>query len=261
MVWPAAERNAARQTIQNRQSDADITKIPLTIIELTDQVLDKLSLDEVERLALLDDAATLARIVSELGIDGQVYPKTVNGRTYLIIKGYAGKRATITGTRYLITNPKIAHISVTPKQIVRGALKISIFQIVAYTAWNAIDAIFVQEDQQLATFLGKTTTDALKVAASASVAAIASMATAAAMGVSVLAVGPLIIGVVVAVAAGAVLDSIDTKYKLTERLIAATDRKLDELMRGPREFQRQWWRWERWFKDDPNAAMGAIFGR
>ena len=251
--------NLCRATI-----DYETTEESLTIVEVSRALLTKLSLDHIEAATLARDSVNVARIVKELGIDGRVHAKTVGDRTYLILKGHAGKRATIRGTRSLIDNPAIAFISVTPRQLLKAATRTSIIQIFAYTTINAIDAIFASEDKQLAHFLGQTAADALKVAAGSSVALVASMATASSMGVSIIAAGPVLVGIAVAVAAGAALDMVDRKYGLTERLIAATDAKLKELHGGllhvPREFQRQWWRWERWFKDDPQTAMRALFG-
>ena len=70
-----------------------------------------------------------------------------------------------------------------------------------------------------------------------------------ARGVSVMAAGPLIVAVAVGLVVGMAVDGVDRKYDLTNRLIAAVDRRLaeftHEVMKGPREFQRQWWQWER----------------
>lgn len=272
MVWPAAERKQAQEIIKSRQHN--ISELNTIVLELkrenfTKEFWDLLSLDMIEIADLAAQTATIAEIAKELGIQGEVYTKVTNGKTYLIIKGYAGKRATITGTRYLITNPKVANIAVTPKQLVKGALKSTIICVIAYTAWNAIDAIFNTEDAQLAAFLGTTFSDSLKFAAGAGIGALCGMAAASAAGVAVLATGPVIIAVLASVAVGAALDHLDDKYGITERLIAAIDKKLDELydnaMRGPREFNRQWNQWERYLNDAAldgtlNHALRRMFG-
>lgn len=277
MVWPAVERNqgqAQQGKASIRQYTHDVSQQGTIVLEMsksnfTAEFWEKLSLDNLELAELAANLVTIGEITSELGIQGEVYTTVRNGKTYLVIKGYAGKRATITGTRYLITNPKVAHIMVTPKQILGNALKSSAIMIVAYAAWNAIDAIFKTEDAQLATFLGKTFTDGLKVAASAGVGALSAMAVASATGVAVTAAGPLIVAVLAGIAVGAALDSLDKEFHVTERLIAAIDSKLNEIyneaMRGPREFNRQWNLWERYLNDSAangtlNHALRRMFG-
>ena len=46
------------------------------------------------------------------------YIKGMGGKTYVILKGFAGLRETLKGTRYLLNNPQVAAFAVTAKDIV-----------------------------------------------------------------------------------------------------------------------------------------------
>lgn len=237
-----------------------LTPYPITIVEVTQGLLVALSIDEVELVSLAKDLEVVNRIVSELGIEGQVYVKNIKETPHLIIKGYAGKRAVLNAPNYGLTNPKISHIAVTPKQLLRSGLRGTIFQFVLYAAWNAADELFSQKDPDLARFLGNTISGALKAAASAGIAVLVASATVTPIGVAVVAAGPLLVAAAVSIAAGLVLDKIDEEFGLTDKLIAYIANEVKAIQTQSKDVQRQWLRWERWLERDPNAAMRALFG-
>ena len=258
------------QTSTRLSNNYDVSQGELTIIEMDKknfvrEFWEKLSLDTFELGMLAFDGSKLKYIIDELGIDGLVKVSVKNGKTYLIIKGYAGKRAVITGTRYLVTHPKVAPMMSTAKQITGNAVKGTSVMLFLYTGYHAIDEIFFQEDPSLSRFLGATISNSLKAAASYAVGALFAMGVAGAVGVSTLAAGPVIVAIVTGIAAGAVLDGLDEKYQLTAKLTAAIDSKLNELAEGPREFNRQWNLWEKYLKDAAidgtlHYKLRAIFG-
>jgi hypothetical protein len=52
-------------------------------------------------------------MVNELGIiDGKVVINKVNGKNYALIKGFAGQRKLLRGTRFLASNPKIVDLAI-----------------------------------------------------------------------------------------------------------------------------------------------------
>ena len=55
-----------------------------------------------------DDAVTMAKLVGDLGgIGAKAYIKNYGGKPHTILKGHAGLRRILTGTRYGIKNPKV----------------------------------------------------------------------------------------------------------------------------------------------------------
>jgi hypothetical protein len=69
-------------------------------------------------IPLLRDAASGVQLLRELGLNGRYYTKEINGRTYVILRGYAGLRKVLSASRYLTTNPKVIAYGLT--QVARG---------------------------------------------------------------------------------------------------------------------------------------------
>jgi len=75
------------------------------------------------------------------------YIKDMGGKTYVILKGFAGLRETLKGTRYLLNNPQVAAFAVTAKDIVSwssilNGTKITIF---ISSAFSLIDYFATKE--------------------------------------------------------------------------------------------------------------------
>lgn len=166
--------------------------------------------------------ATMAELLNELGLKGQVYYKNVGDKVYVILKGLAGERYNLKGTRYLNTHPEIVRLGLA-KVDVKTAFKTGVkSSLWVYGAVKAIQAIdMIMNDGQLKTsFFSEIVTDIPKVAITTVVAAAATGAVAA-IGVPV-AVGVGIV-LVVGFAAGIALEFIDKKIGLTEKLNEAAD--------------------------------------
>lgn len=177
------------------------------------------------------DSATALKLISDLGVKGQVVIKNVKGKQYVIFKGQAGTRSIFTGTRYLATNPKVVDMAVgslgVNKSIASGA-RLTIFLVVPLNILNH----YLDDQSTMTRLVGKTATDLVKVGASAAIASLAATATVA---VTTLAAGPLIVAIVVGLAVAATLDALDKKYGVTEALIKAMD---DALSKAAREYNR-----------------------
>ncbi|MGK9233838.1 hypothetical protein KXS07_20050 [Inquilinus limosus] len=71
------------------------------------------ALDVPGIIPLLRDARSGAELLREFGLTGRYYTKKINGQTYVILRGYAGLRKVLTGSRYLLTNPKVIAYGLT----------------------------------------------------------------------------------------------------------------------------------------------------
>ena len=175
------------------------------------------------------DALLIAKVVKDLRRSfGRVYYKTYNGAQYIIFKGYAGLRSILTGTRYGVKNPKIVSMGIGPHGARASIRQGGILSVVLLTAVNVIDYVLTDE-MTLADLIGQMASDVVKVgiATGASIAAATAVGTAGV--IASVAVGPLIAAVVVGVGVALVLDHIDNRFQLTEKLKDYLNRTAAEL--------------------------------
>lgn len=167
-------------------------------------------------------AVTIMDVIRELGLKGKVYYKSVGEKTYVILKGYAGQRNNLQGTRYLNTNPQITQLGlakVSVKDAFKKGFKTSIF---IYGGIKVVDAIemLLQDGELKSSFFSSIVTDIPKIA-------ITSIVTAAVGGVVALTSLPVAagLGIVLAVGIGTsiILDFFDKKIGLTEKLSEAAE--------------------------------------
>ncbi len=208
----------------------------------------------VSNIPTIVQGVSIAELVNELGLKGKVYYKTENGKTYVILKGLAGKRTFLKGTTYLNTNPQIVQFGLaklTLKSAAKSGFKTS---ILIYGAVKAVEAtgMMLQDGELKTSFFSEVVTDIPKIALTSAVAAAA--------GVTVAAAGiPIAVGVgivlVVGFLASVALDYFDQKTGLTEKFNNAADKMrkdLEEHMKSNPTSQQR-------FKDwDP--TKGLVFG-
>lgn len=183
------------------------------------------------------DTKTLTRMVNELGIDGKVVIKKVNGKSYALIKGFAGQRKLLRATRYLASNPKIVDLAIGQLGRNRAIVSGARLTFALYIPLNILKTI-LDDEPTLIKFIGTTATDLVKIGLSSLVAAAAAKGVAA---ITTVAAGPFAIAIVVGVLAAIALDELDRKYKITDSLIAKMEQITDEMITG---FARKWWELE-----------------
>lgn len=161
-------------------------------------------------------------MVSELGIKGRVTYKTVQHKTYVIIKGWAKERIHLQGTRYLNTHPEIvrlglAKVSIT--ELCKTGFKTS---IMVYSGIKAMEGlqIYLEGDDLELSFFSKIGIDIPKLA-------INTFATAATGGAVVAAGFSAAIGAGIVLVAGfttgLLLEHYDQKIGLTEKFSEAVE--------------------------------------
>jgi hypothetical protein len=169
------------------------------------------------------DANTALKLIKDLGFNGKVVTKIVNGKNYIIFKGYAGSRSLFTGTRYIASNPKVVDMAIgrmgAAKSVASGA-RITIFLVVPLNVLRFI----LDDHQTMFHLIGNITSDLVKVGIASAFATVAGVAAASIM---TLAAGPLIVTVVIGVATGLTLDYLDHKFGVTEKLINSLEEGYD----------------------------------
>lgn len=171
------------------------------------------------------DSLVAMKILKDLGISGKAVMKNVSGKSYVILKGLPGKRNILTGTRYLATNPKIIKMAIGTKAVNRSILKGSMITLVITIPLTIVDAC-LKDQVSIGTLLGSVASDITKVLIASGAASLAAMAVGA---ITTLAAGPLIAAIFVGVAAGMALESLDQRYGITDKLVAAIDEELNSL--------------------------------
>lgn len=187
-----------------------------------------------------NDAVTLAVLVGDLGgIGAKAYIKSYGGKPHIIIKGRPGLRKVLTGTKYGIQNPKVVKMGLGKVGAIKAANAGGILTIVLLSAYRVVDYVLTDE-ATLTQLTGTLATDIVKVGITTG----ASIAAATAFGMATFAIGPILAVVVVGIGVSMLLDEADTRFKITEKVIAG----LDELGNDAKAYIAQ-------VKKDTNNAV------
>lgn len=171
------------------------------------------------------DAIVVQKILKDLGISGQAILKNVDNKSYVILKGYPGKRSVLTGTRYLSSNPKIIKMAIGTKAVNHSILKGSLVTLAITIPLSVVD-VCMKDEFSMGRLIGTVASDITKVLISSGVAGIAAMAVGA---VTTIAAGPLIAAIFVGVAVGMALESLDQRYGITDKLIEAIEKEMSSF--------------------------------
>ena len=164
--------------------------------------------------------------MQDLGLRGRAYIKIVSGRAYLILRGYAGLRSGLAGTRYLADNPRVVHLVVTPRNLARSAARVTGIAVIAYATLRVVEFILHDDDGRLAHLMGTLATDIIRFAIAAGFGFLAAVV---AGHIMTVVAGPLLAGIAVSLFAGYILDRLDRRLGVTESLVAAIEMRLDTV--------------------------------
>ena len=185
------------------------------------------------------DSATLYKVMKEFGAgksQGKYYYKVIKGKRYIIFKGYAGLRRSLTLPRYLADDLRIINMMIGTKGLAQSAAKGGAITFVLVAAVEVVEYI-LSDDELLSDlgvdrFTGLTKTaiaSAVGFAAGAAVAAVASTA-----------VAPIAAGILVGVAVGLLLDYADQKLGLTDAMRAAAREAVKNVQSDIQKAKRTW---------------------
>lgn len=196
------------------------------------------------------DSVALKKLVWDLGGFPQgfkikAYEQIVKGERYIIIKGFAGLRKILTGTRYLANNPKVVSMGLGELGANASIKSGGVFTVIALAAFRILD-YFLTDKQTLSHLIGSLATDVVKVG----ITMAASWAGAVVMASVGLAIGPLTAIVVVGGVVGYFLGQWDSDYQITQKLVDAIDVQFARMEAGANN-------WRRFFENLPEEAEQA----
>ena len=169
--------------------------------------------------ASTDDAVTMAKLIGDLGgVGARAYIKSYGGKPHIILKGHAGLRTVLTGTKYGIKNPKVISMGLGRSGAVTAAKQGGILTVVLLSAYRVAD-YFLTDQTTLSQLIGTLATDVVKVG----IATGAAILTATIAGAATFAVGPIVAVVFVGVGMSILLESADNHLGITNRVIAGLD--------------------------------------
>ncbi|CAM3199771.1 hypothetical protein XENE109146_02400 [Xenorhabdus nematophila] len=153
-----------------------------------------------------------------------------NGEKYIHLSGHPGLRSRIMGTRYRAKNPQMLGMGIGQQGLNSSVVKGVRFSIIFSIGYRVIESIF-KDEYTLVDFIGNITMDMAKTAiVAASSWVIGSLLTTTAfLGGSIIAVALIVLAV--GVLAAYILDTLDKKYGISEKLIALLK---EEMKRKPR---------------------------
>lgn len=223
--------------------------------KMRNTVSDGINADTAASLASPAQDVLLARsLINEVGLTGRAVTKSVNGTTYIILKGYPGLRQTLTGTRYLSSHPKIVDLAIGQRGVNRNLISGARLTIYLTVPINVLQHL-LNEEATLSQLIGRTATDLTKIGLATLVGSAAAFAAGA---VTTVAAGPLVAAVAVGIATGFTLDYLDGKFGVTNALIGALEVAHDRTIG---EVSRQVYRFERSLIERAISRMSGMGGR
>ena len=186
----------------------------------------------------LADIRVANQLIDELGLTGKAVIKEIQGKSYVILKGYPGLREKLTGTRYLASNPKVVDLAIGTKRVsgtmISGA-RLSIFVAVPMTVLQFL----ISEQSTLLRLVGTIASDLVKIGLSTIIASAAGMAAGA---ITTVAAGPIVAAIAFGIATAVTLEYLDRTFGVTDALINAMEkakqRTVGELARQIVTFER-----------------------
>ncbi len=171
------------------------------------------------------DTITLSRVAKDLGINGKVIPKLIKGRQYLAFSGYPGLRRIFTGTLYSVRNAKIINMGIGAMGITKMATKGGIITL-CLTVPLSVCECYLNDRTAWYELAGSVGADLIKVGTASLLGAISGIL--ATGGSTFLACPPIGAAIIISIVAGFVLEYLDDKYRLTEKLITLLKELPDE---------------------------------
>lgn len=167
----------------------------------------------------LADVRVANQLIDELGLTGKAVIKEIQGKSYVILKGYPGLREKLSGTRYLASNPKVVDLAIGTKRVsgtmISGA-RLSIFVAVPMTVLQFL----ISEQSTFLRLVGTIASDLVKIGLSTIIASAAGMAAGA---VTTVAAGPIVAAIAFGIATAITLEYLDRTFGVTDALVNAME--------------------------------------
>jgi len=273
---PANHINRARELAEERHLHASLKEqfaanqtdvYVLSVRELTDiwmkaQKARGKSDSEIESLyeritgftlgAILDytgpasDFVVLSRLGADMHRSGTLFAKyrviQRQGQSLIVLSGYAGLRKHLTAPVYGIGHPKVIKMGIGQVSATRALKSGAVMTLILSPAVRTLEWLFTDELKTMEAMLAHIATDIVKgfiAAGAAYFSAGVLPAFAVSMGASVVAVIPVVAGIAVAVGATMLLNMVDNKLGLTEKLADALIQRKESWATAMEENRRK----------------------
>ena len=158
-------------------------------------------------------------LIADLGgVGARAYVKSYGGKPHIILKGNAGLRTVLTGTKYGIKNPKVISMGLGKAGAATAARQGGILTVVLLSTYRVAD-YFLTDQSTLSQLIGTLATDVVKVGIATGAAILIASSTV----VATFAVGPIVAVVLVGVGVSMLLEYADNSLGITSRVIAGLD--------------------------------------
>lgn len=174
------------------------------------------------------DAQTLALVCKDLGITGQAIPKVIKGRQYIAFSGYPGLRTRFPGTIYSAKNKKIIQMAIGSLGV-KNMVKNGGILTICITVPLTILECFLRDQVTMSSLIGNIASDLIKIGIGVIIAALFGLMAGA---FTTVASFPIIVVIGLSVGNTLVLNNIDDRYRLTEKLIAAIEEYGDQISKS-----------------------------
>jgi hypothetical protein len=164
------------------------------------------------------DAYLIGKTLQAVGIAGAAsFVKTTSSGTYIIIKGYAGRRGSLLqGTRYLASNPRMVQMGLGMRGLQNVAKGGFILSVVVASGLETLDFIF-NDEKTMHDLVGGIGVEAVK----AGLATMAGMGAATLVaGVTSVAILPLAAMAVAVLVTGYLLNAADQRWQIKQRVVS-----------------------------------------
>jgi len=206
-------------------------------------------------IPLLRDATSGVQLLRELGLNGKYYTKEISGRTYVILRGYAGLRKVLSASRYLTTNPKVIAYGLTQMARAAGAAVNVVITIVVLVPMEIIR--YLMGEQTLSQVFGNILTGTM----------VAALASAVAFGVASIpaltilpAVAIVGITIVVGLVVGKALGDLADAFNISGSIAMALDRAFQQLAEEEARKARGQRILGQFYHDNPGFSSGPWRG-
>lgn len=232
----ALDKENARMMIKQNQHEVYILSLEEMDCVIEKGVKGKLIKDEWKKLkgkvevsasyfATGQDVVLLGKLMGDLGFAGtKTYIKYYGGKAHFILKGYPGLRSILNGTRYGIQNAKVIQMGLGKYGAIQAAKGGGILTIVLVSTYRVID-YFLTDSATLNQLIGTLAVDVVKVGmvTGASILAASSVASLTVSTGILIAFGPLAAAIVIGIGVTMLLEIVDERYNITEKVVAALD--------------------------------------
>ncbi|TVO32301.1 PAAR domain-containing protein [Vibrio algivorus] len=184
------------------------------------------------------DVVTTSMIIAQLGslgIKGTVY-RNHKGTELIKLTGYSGIRKILNAPVFGLKNPKVVDLGIgkygLKNSIISGA-RVTFYFVAAYRVLDFI----LNDETELAGFLGGLATDVVKIGISSTVA----WGAGAMVSMTPFIIGPLVAVVIVGTGTSMILNMLDEKYHLTDKVVEYIEHSQQEMVEKARDIEDGFW--------------------